>query len=298
MSFKASDAYAAGLARNHAFDAVGLPQEEKKSLFKNFTLRWALFVFLWAMVQLIIIIAMTVEGSAKGSAFDGYNHACEAIMMTSISLNFLLMSPTLMAMLHATPLRRFICFDKANKAHKFVAHTLVFWTLQHIITHYYRFHQIDAQSNGKVSMFDLLYKKTTGKVGHTILGLLGMFLIGSLPVVRRKCFELFYLLHHLSIVIVILIFFHVTTHTFHYYITGPGAIYLTDRVFRAVRARFNRPRILSVIQHPSNVVEIRFERNGMKYKAGQFIYLCVPSLSWYQWHPFTLSSAPEEGELS
>ncbi|KAJ2615263.1 hypothetical protein H4S08_001337 [Coemansia sp. RSA 1365] len=36
----------------------------------------------------------------------------------------------------------------------------------------------------------------------------------------------------------------------------------------------------------------------MKYKAGQFIYLCVPSLSWYQWHPFTLTSAPEEGELS
>ncbi|KAJ2080509.1 hypothetical protein H4R24_003029 [Coemansia sp. RSA 988] len=208
------------------------------------------------------------------------------------------MSPTLMAMLHGTFLRRYICFDKANKAHKFVAHTLVFWTLQHVITHYYKFHQLEVTSNGKISMFNLLYKKTTGKIGHIMLSMLGMLLIGTLPVVRRKCFELFYLLHHLSMVIVILIFLHVQTHTFHYYITGPGIIYLTDRVFRAVRARFNRPRILSVIQHPSNVVEIRFERNGMKYKAGQFIYLCVPSLSWYQWHPFTLSSAPEEGELS
>lgn len=36
----------------------------------------------------------------------------------------------------------------------------------------------------------------------------------------------------------------------------------------------------------------------MKYVAGQWLYLTVPSVSKYQWHPFTISSAPDDPYIS
>lgn len=36
----------------------------------------------------------------------------------------------------------------------------------------------------------------------------------------------------------------------------------------------------------------------MKYVAGQWLFLQVPEISAFQWHPFTISSAPDDPYLS
>jgi NADPH oxidase len=36
----------------------------------------------------------------------------------------------------------------------------------------------------------------------------------------------------------------------------------------------------------------------MKYKAGQWLFLNCPEVSKFQWHPFTISSAPEDPFIS
>ncbi|KAJ1868402.1 hypothetical protein LPJ78_000150 [Coemansia sp. RSA 989] len=296
---KSPEAYAAGLSRSRAFDALPRATEEKdKTRIPKITVRRAIYLFIWFMIQLTIMAIKLAQGSKSGDTYAGYNKGVESLMMTTLSFNFLLMSPTLMRMLRATPLRKVVCFDKVVHAHKIVAYTLVFWILHHVISHYYKFHQLEIQTKGKLKMVDLLYGKQTGRVGHAMLAIIIVILLTALPVVRKKFFEIFYLLHHLNFLIVILIFVHIQKHTFQYYISGPMAIYALDRIYRMVRARVNSPQILSIIQHPSNVIELRFERRGMKYKVGQYVYLCVPSISWHQWHPFTLTSAPEENELS
>lgn len=50
--------------------------------------------------------------------------------------------------------------------------------------------------------------------------------------------------------------------------------------------------------HPSGAMEIRFEKLSFKYVAGQWLFLSVPSLSSFQWHPFTISSAPDDPYIS
>lgn len=36
----------------------------------------------------------------------------------------------------------------------------------------------------------------------------------------------------------------------------------------------------------------------MKYLAGQWLWLCIPSISHLQWHPFTITSAPSDSYVS
>lgn len=48
----------------------------------------------------------------------------------------------------------------------------------------------------------------------------------------------------------------------------------------------------------ADVVEIQFNKPSFKYKAGQWLFLQVPSISGYQWHPFTITSCPYDPYVS
>lgn len=60
----------------------------------------------------------------------------------------------------------------------------------------------------------------------------------------------------------------------------------------------HRTYISRVIQHPSEVVEIQIKKEKTIIRAGQYIFLCCPEISYFQWHPFTLTSAPEADYIS
>lgn len=53
--------------------------------------------------------------------------------------------------------------------------------------------------------------------------------------------------------------------------------------------------VFQAIQHPSKVMEIRLKRVDGKpfnYKSGQYAFLNSPYLAAPEWHPFTITSAP------
>ena len=45
-------------------------------------------------------------------------------------------------------------------------------------------------------------------------------------------------------------------------------------------------------------MEIQFRKPSMRYKAGQWLFLNVPSVSQHQWHPFTITSCPFDPYIS
>jgi NADPH oxidase len=45
-------------------------------------------------------------------------------------------------------------------------------------------------------------------------------------------------------------------------------------------------------------MEIQFKKPSMKYKSGQYIFLQVPAVSNFQWHPFTITSCPSDPYIS
>lgn len=83
------------------------------------------------------------------------------------------------------------------------------------------------------------------------------------------------------------------------WMAGPLAIYLIERLTRFIRG-FRDYKILNARLHPSNVLELQIDNNArrIKYTAGQYVYLNYPKISRFEWHPFTITSAPDDAYLS
>ena len=84
------------------------------------------------------------------------------------------------------------------------------------------------------------------------------------------------------------------------WVAVPVAIYILERLFRFIRGLLTRE-IAYCKLHPSNVIEIAVKNNKKRvinYTAGQYIYLKVRGISWFEWHPFTITSAPDDENLT
>ncbi|XP_055479228.1 NADPH oxidase 4 [Psammomys obesus] len=77
------------------------------------------------------------------------------------------------------------------------------------------------------------------------------------------------------------------------WISGPLCLYCAERLYRCLRS--NKPvTIISVISHPSDVMELRMVKENFKARPGQYIILHCPSVSALENHPFTLTMCPTE----
>ncbi|KAF9289250.1 hypothetical protein BGZ68_009735 [Mortierella alpina] len=218
---------------------------------------------------------------------------------------------TLISWLRSTPLNRIVPFDKAIAFHKSIAYSIVFFTVLHTIAHYVNFWRLAKAEPDKYHFWTLMFVSGPGLTGHLMLLFLGIMVVTSLPSVRRRKFEVFWYWHHLF-----LGFFGVfSIHgafclltpdrpphckdiaSFWKYWVASGFMYLLERIMREWRAG-QKTVISRVILHPSKVVEIQIKKEDCQALAGQYIFLCCPEVSLWQWHPFTLTNAPEEDYLS
>jgi FAD-binding domain len=82
--------------------------------------------------------------------------------------------------------------------------------------------------------------------------------------------------------------FYSTEHCLGYeswrYIIWPGIIYFGERIYREYRAR-RATKLSKVLVHPSGTMELRIVKSSFKYTAGQWLFLQVPEISRWQWHP-------------
>nr|XP_027798395.1 NADPH oxidase 4 isoform X2 [Marmota flaviventris] len=77
------------------------------------------------------------------------------------------------------------------------------------------------------------------------------------------------------------------------WISGPLCLYCAERLYRCIRS--NKPvTIISVISHPSDVMEIQMVKENFKARPGQYVILHCPSVSALENHPFTLTMCPTE----
>ncbi|KAM4818664.1 LOW QUALITY PROTEIN: NADPH oxidase 1 [Thomomys bottae] len=81
------------------------------------------------------------------------------------------------------------------------------------------------------------------------------------------------------------------------WIIAPFFLYVLERFLRFCRSR-QKVVITKVVMHPSKVLELQMLKRGFSMEVGQYIFVNCPSISFLEWHPFTLTSAPEEDFFS
>ncbi|CAO1338201.1 unnamed protein product [Diamesa serratosioi] len=149
----------------------------------------------------------------------------------------------------------------------------------------------------KPKLFGLIagYANPTGLVLAFII--LIMF-VCSLPFVRRGgSFEVFYWTHLLYIPFWILLIFHGPN--FWKWFIIPGTIFVFERLMRFIWMKSNRGKtyISSGILLPSKVTWLVIKRPfHFCFRPGDYVFINIPAIAKFEWHPFTLSSSPEQDD--
>jgi NAD(P)H-flavin reductase len=82
---------------------------------------------------------------------------------------------------------------------------------------------------------------------------------------------------------------------------GPGIIFLLEKIYYLYkRHSTNKGQTLlhSVTIEQANVVKLSIQRPpGFHFLPDDYVLINIPQVARYEWHPFTLSSAPEDLRL-
>lgn len=135
-----------------------------------------------------------------------------------------------------------------------------------------------------------------GWSGLTSLSLFYLLALMSMPQVRKWNYEVFQLGHLLMFPIIGFMMAHGTAHLlqwpmFGYWLAFPTLMVLLERIWRLVLSF--RPIVVDLEQLDDETVAITAQvpkTRPWDYKAGQWVYVQVPQLSRFQWHPFTVST--------
>ncbi|KAJ3681386.1 hypothetical protein LUZ60_015875 [Juncus effusus] len=121
-------------------------------------------------------------------------------------------------------------------------------------------------------------------------------------------FNTFWYSHHLFVIVYIVFIWHgealyinrkFATKTTWMYLLLPLLLYVGERIFRQLRSGYKPVRIQKVAVYPGNVIAIYMQRpHNFKYKSGQYMFVNCSAISPFEWHPFTITSAPGEDYLS
>lgn len=297
-----------------------------------------LFLFMFAVVHSMIFAFGFInyhmkDNMNKARATFGFTYpiarAAALVLHFDIAILIFPVCRTLISLMRQTPLNGIIQFDENISFHKLVGWSIVFFTWLHTFAHWNNFAQLAAKNNQGFKGF-LAANFTTGPgwSGYIMLICLMTMAVTAMERFRRPNFERFWYTHHLFVIFFVFWSVHGAfcmiktdvgpfckgTGVFWQFWMYGGFVYLLERIMREVRGR-HKTYITKVIQHPSKVVEIQIKKEHTTTRAGQvnkdpfamvltqlmnsqYIFLCCPEISVWQYHPFTLTSAPEEDYIS
>ncbi|XP_040990787.1 respiratory burst oxidase homolog protein A-like [Juglans microcarpa x Juglans regia] len=128
------------------------------------------------------------------------------------------------------------------------------------------------------------------------------------PFNRLTGFNAFWYSHHLFVIVYVLLIIHglfvYLVHKWYLkttwmYLAVPVLLYAGERTLRYFRSGSYSVRLLKVAIYPGNVLTLQMSKSPQfKYKSGQYMFVQCPAVSPFEWHPFSITSAPGDDYLS
>ncbi|XP_027329153.1 respiratory burst oxidase homolog protein E [Abrus precatorius] len=234
--------------------------------------------------------------------------------------------------LRSTRARKFVPFDDNINFHKMIAFAIAVGVAVHAGNHLAcdfpllvnsspeKFSLISSDFNNKKPTYKTLLTGVEGVTGILMVTLMAIsFTLATHhfrksavklppPFNRLTGFNAFWYSHHLLGLVYVLLLIHGSflylTHGWYQkttwmYISVPLLLYVAERTLRTRRSAHYTVKIQKVSVLPGNVFSLIMSKpNGFKYKSGQYIFLQCPKISPFEWHPFSITSAPGDEYLS
>jgi len=210
-------------------------------------------------------------------------------------------------------LLKYLPLDEAVVSHKLMARVGFFSAVMHTIAHVINFGaRADAVDN-----------KWGLSIWVTGVGLIIVMLFlysCSHDLIKKSQFELFWGTHMLFPLFLLLILMHgcppggevprsqcwFGPH-YWYWILGPGIVFFFERLYR----EFSTRQVASLLAFKrmgdvgegkkTTVLSLSLDKVGVfatEYREGQYAYIMCPPISNFEWHPFTISSCPQQDDVT
>ncbi|KAG0540039.1 hypothetical protein BDA96_03G374400 [Sorghum bicolor] len=273
-------------------------------------------VTLWLVVNLALFV-YKFEQYKRRTAFQVMGYCvCVAkgaaeILKLNMALILLPVCRNTLTTLRSTALSHVIPFDDNINFHKIMALSIAIATAIHTLAH------VTCDFPRLISCPTDKFMATLGSNFHykqpTYPDLLesipgaecGEAAIAAAP----PCgFNAFWYAHHLLVIAYILLVVHsyfifLTREwykkTTWMYLIVPVLFYACERIIRKFRENNYHAEIVRAAIYPGNVLSIHMKKpQGFKYKSGMYLFVKCPEVSPFEWHPFSITSAPGDDYLS
>ncbi len=232
-----------------------------------------------------------------------------AILLFTVMRNFL-------TFLRSTWVAKLIPLDKNIVFHKGFAWAIAFWVAVHGAAHNMNYFNLSLTDRDvlfwlpkaemgepdRLETWYFAWSTVPGATGHLLVIIMAFMYSSAITSIRRPMFEFFWYTHHLFIFYYALLMAHgfpgvLEEPNAWMFVIGPVLFYTIERGIRILRGNEDTVLVMAV-QHPGDVLELRMKKNTFVYQPGVYLFLNVPYLSSQEWHPFTITSAPEQDFVS
>jgi NAD(P)H-flavin reductase len=243
-------------------------------------------------------VALFAGSLARSGAFVTSNPIVDAGRASARCLDFcgaLILVPMMRRLgtwVRSTWLGRVIPVDDAIDFHRIVGHTLFFLCLFHAAAFVAAF----AIGHAPSSLGQIVLERR-GATGVALVVVFSIMWVCSLSFVRRSHrFELFAYTHWLWVAWFAFAIAHGPK--FGLWVGAPLLGFLLEQALRW-RRRAPASAIDSSRPLRSGVTRLAIARPpGFRFGPGDYAFLRIPAIARHEWHPFTISSAPERPELT
>ncbi|WP_161599260.1 EF-hand domain-containing protein [Reinekea blandensis] len=258
----------------------------KAQLLQGFASRLWWFLYLFGNVALFINAQQQYADAGASFAIQ-IARGAGACLNLNAALILLPVCRSLLSGVRHTFIARLLPLDHHTDIHRHLGFALIFFTAIHAIAHGINYWQTDTS----------IQTLMTSLAGATGVGLTLILLFMAYAASKRqKKHERFVLSHLLYAPFFVALLYH-----------GPDtwlwlapslSLFTLDAIFRTFR-RYRSVDITALEPLSDNVTEVRFKRGRwFPFNPGDYIKVRIPVLSRWQWHPFTLSAAPETDRFS
>jgi predicted ferric reductase len=192
--------------------------------------------------------------------------------------------------------------ERLNVFHRWTGYLCLFMSLVHTIPFYIQ----PVWDDGGMAVFERLFEGGSGVIygtGIACLVPLGWLCIASLPFIRRVAYEVFVILHvPVGVIYLGLLFWHTKNYLMSWaYLWVTVAIWVLCYCLRLFKLNWTKPWRLAFMVGDEAAITLMSENaikitipTQMRWKPGQYVYLRMPGISFFENHPFTISSLCSE----